>query len=221
MQPPESWHKLLLKEIEAPYYKKLLATIQLQEAQGITIYPPAPLRFEAFNHTPFEQLKVVILGQDPYHKLGQAHGLSFSVPKGIALPPSLKNIYKELQNDCGITPHANGCLNNWATQGVFLLNTYLTVIESKPMSHSKIGWEQFTDAVIKIISEQKKHVVFILWGAYAKSKKIIIDQSKHLVLESAHPSPLSAHNGFWNNKHFSKANIWLQTKGLSEIIWGE
>jgi uracil-DNA glycosylase len=168
---------------------------------------------------PWQNVRVVILGQDPYHGPGQAHGLSFSVPDKIKLPPSLKNIFKELESDLNITPSANGNLTKWASQGVLLLNTYLTVVANTPMSHSKIGWEIFTDAIIKNISTQKENIVFILWGAFAQKKETLIDSAKHCIIKSAHPSPLSAHNGFWGSKCFSKTNAYLKLNNRQAIDW--
>jgi uracil-DNA glycosylase len=183
------------------------------------IYPPGSLLFNAFNTTPFEKVKVVLLGQDPYHGKGQAHGLSFSVPEGIKPPPSLINIFKELQSDTGVPIPRHGNLSKWAQQGVLLLNACLTVRENDPLSHSKIGWTQFTDSVISTISATKKNVVFLLWGKYAQEKQALIDETKHLVLKAAHPSPYSANNGFFGCRHFSKANDYLMKNGLDPIDW--
>jgi uracil-DNA glycosylase len=182
------------------------------------VYPPGRLIFNAFAKTPFDRLKVVILGQDPYHGEGQAHGLSFSVPEGVSQPPSLVNIFKEIKNDLGIEPPRHGNLESWAEQGVFLLNAILTVRRAEAASHSKAGWASFTDAVIRNISEHKSGIVFLLWGNFARQKKSLIDLNKHFVLESAHPSPLSA-NGFFGCKHFSKTNSILQQQGLPAINW--
>src|SRR6188768_338387 len=190
-----------------------------EKALNHTIYPPGSLIFNAFDKTPFNKVKVVLLGQDPYHGPGQAHGLCFSVQDGVPPPPSLQNMYKELNNDIGMPIPKTGNLTKWATQGVFLLNASLTVRAGEPMSHSKIGWAEFTDAVIKTISSEKKHVVFLLWGKFAQEKRVLIDESKHLILKAAHPSPLSAHAGFFGCKHFSKANEWLIKNGIDPIDW--
>lgn len=191
-----------------------------QEYQTKTIYPRPENLFKAFWLTPFSKIKVVILGQDPYHDVGQAHGLCFSVPEKITTPPSLKNIYKEIESDLGIKKDfKSGNLESWAQQGVFLLNAILTVIAHNPASHRKKGWEEFTDFVIKTISDKSEHVVFILWGSYARSKRILIDSDKHLILESPHPSPLSAFSGFFGSKPFSKANNYLKSHGKTKINW--
>ena len=191
----------------------------IEEYQNYTVYPDMYDLYNCFKYTQFKDLKVVLLGQDPYHNVGQAHGLCFSVQDGIKKPPSLENIFKELQDDLGHTPPKNGNLTKWAKEGVLLLNTSLSVREHQANSHSKCGWAWFTDSVIQLISEQKEHVVFILWGGNARSKKALIDCNKHLVLESVHPSPLSAYNGFFGCKHFSKANEYLLKHGLSPIDW--
>lgn len=214
-----SWKQALHAEFDKPYFKQIVLHIKTEKGQGKTIYPPGSKIFHAFDQTPIDQVKVVILGQDPYHGAGQAHGLSFSVPNGVPPPPSLINIFKEIQTDIGVDPPRHGNLEHWARQGVLLLNASLTVRAGEPMSHSKIGWAIFTDTVIKTISEKKKHVVFMLWGKFAREKKILIDTSKHLVLESAHPSPLSAHNGFFGNRHFSKANEYLVKNRIEPIDW--
>ncbi|MBL7750070.1 MAG: uracil-DNA glycosylase [Chitinophagaceae bacterium] len=214
-----SWKQALHAEFDKPYFKQIVLHIKTEKGQGKTIYPPGSKIFHAFDQTPIDQVKVVILGQDPYHGAGQAHGLSFSVPNGVPPPPSLINIFKEIQSDIGVEPPRHGNLEHWAKQGVLLLNASLTVRAGEPMSHSKIGWAIFTDTVIKTISEKKKHVVFLLWGKFAREKKILIDTSKHLVLESAHPSPLSAHNGFFGNRHFSKANEYLVKNRIEPIDW--
>lgn len=213
------WKELLKDEFSKPYFQQIVLHLKTERTQGKTIYPPGPFIFNAFDTTPIDNVKVVILGQDPYHGPGQAHGLCFSVQKGIAPPPSLVNIFKELHDDIGITIPNHGNLTHWAQQGVFLLNASLTVRAGEPMSHAKIGWASFTDIVIKKISEQKEHVVFLLWGKFAQDKKILIDESKHLVLKAAHPSPLSAHNGFMGCKHFSKTNAWLMSKGIDPVDW--
>ena len=212
------WKAALHEEFNKPYFAEIVQFLKTEKKAGKTIYPPGPLIFNAFTHTPFNNVKVVILGQDPYHNPGQAHGLSFSVPDKVAAPPSLVNIFKEINSDLGIAIHKPN-LEKWAEQGVLLLNASLTVEANKPMSHTKIGWNLFTDSVISHISKDKDHVVFILWGAFARSKEVLIDRSKHLVLTSAHPSPLSAHNGFFGSGHFSKTNKWLHEKGIKPIDW--
>ncbi len=214
-----SWKEVLAAEFKKPYFKQVTDHIKTEKEQGKTIYPAGPNIFHAFDATPFEQVKVVILGQDPYHGPRQAHGLSFSVQKGIPPPPSLVNIFKELHDDVGIPIPNHGHLEKWAQQGVLLLNASLTVRAGEPMSHAKIGWHHFTDAAIAKISEERKHVVFMLWGRFAQEKATLIDGSKHLILKSAHPSPLSAKNGFFGNHHFSKANQYLMKHGLDPIDW--
>ena len=219
VQIEDSWKQQLKDEFSKPYFLNIVRFLKQEKLAGKTIYPPGKLIFNAFSTTPFNNVKVVILGQDPYHNPGQAHGLSFSVPYGVQPPPSLVNIFKEQREDLGIEIGNHGNLEKWAKQGVLLLNASLTVEANTPMSHSKIGWHIFTDAVIKTISDNKENVVFMLWGGFAKSKLELIDKSKHLVLTAAHPSPLSAHNGFFGCKHFSKANQWLQDKGMKPIDW--
>jgi uracil-DNA glycosylase len=214
-----SWKEVLESEFRKAYFRQMTDHIKTEKLQGKTIYPPGPLIFNAFDKTPFEKVKVVILGQDPYHGPGQAMGLSFSVPPGIAQPPSLVNIFKELREDVGIPIPRHGDLSKWAEQGVLLLNASLTVRAGEPMSHSRIGWETFTNSVISKISSLKEHVVFILWGKFAQQKKELIDTGKHLVLKSAHPSPLSANNGFFGNRHFSKTNTYLMQNGMDPIDW--
>lgn len=214
-----SWKAQLQQEFEQAYFQQLTQRIKADLQAGISIFPKGQDIFRAFDLCSFENLKVVLLGQDPYHGLGQANGLCFSVGLGIKLPPSLVNIYKELHNDIGCPIPMHGDLSPWARQGVLLLNTSLTVQAHNANSHSKIGWQIFTDAVIKRISDAKEHVVFILWGGNARSKVPLIDSTKHLILQSAHPSPLSAHNGFWGNRHFSKVNEYLIAHGLSPIDW--
>jgi len=214
-----SWKEVLKYEFAKPYFQQIVQHVKTEKSQGKTIYPPGRFIFNAFDSTPVDKTKVVILGQDPYHGHGQAHGLCFSVQNGIAPPPSLINIFKELQDDIGINIPRHGNLSHWAQQGVFLLNASLTVRAGEPMSHSKIGWANFTDTVIKTISIKKEHVVFLLWGKFAQEKKILIDESKHFVLKAAHPSPLSAHAGFFGCKHFSKANAYLVSKGIDPIDW--
>jgi uracil-DNA glycosylase len=214
----ESWKTILNDEFEKVYFQKLTEFVRA-EYKSHKIFPPAKLIFNAFDQCPFNQLKVVILGQDPYHGPGQAHGLCFSVNDGVDFPPSLRNIFKELHNDVGKEIPKSGNLTGWAKQGVLLLNATLTVRAFTAGSHQKKGWEQFTDAVIHKINEQKEHVVFILWGNYAISKGQFIDQKKHLVLTSVHPSPLSASRGFFGNHHFSTANQYLSENGLNPIEW--
>lgn len=214
----ESWKEVLKDEFEKPYFK-ILTDFVRKEYQTQTVYPPAKLIFNAFDLCPFDKVKVVIIGQDPYHGPGQAHGLCFSVNDGIDVPPSLVNIYKEIKEDLGIEPPASGNLERWAKQGVLLLNATLTVRARTAGSHQNKGWEEFTDRVIKELSEKRKDVVFMLWGSYAQKKGAIIDTKKHCVLTSVHPSPLSAYRGFLGCKHFSKANEYLKSKGLVEICW--
>lgn len=213
------WKELLKDEFKKPYFEQIALHLKTEKAQGKTIYPPGSQIFNAFDTTPIDNVKVVILGQDPYHGPRQAHGLCFSVQDGVPPPPSLVNIFKELQEDIGIRIPNHGNLTAWAKQGVFLLNASLTVRASEPMSHAKIGWANFTDTVIKKISDEKEHVVFMLWGKFAQDKRVLVDASKHLVLRAAHPSPLSAHNGFFGCKHFSKANEYLMSKGIDPIDW--
>jgi uracil-DNA glycosylase len=214
-----SWKEVLKPEFNKPYFEQAALHIKTEKSQGKTIYPPGSLIFNAFDKTPFDKVKVVILGQDPYHGPGQAHGLCFSVQNGVPPPPSLINIFKELRDDIGIEIPNHGNLTHWAQQGVFLLNASLTVRAGEPMSHSKIGWAEFTDTVIKKISELKKNVVFLLWGKFAQEKRVLIDESKHLILRSVHPSPLSAHAGFFGCKHFSKTNAYLMSKGIDPVDW--
>lgn len=214
----ESWKLRLIDEFTKPYFSELKKFL-VEEKKQHQVYPPSSNIFEAFRLTPFEKVKVVILGQDPYHGDGQAHGLSFSVPIGVKPPPSLQNIFKELKTDVNRAITTNGNLESWAKQGVLLLNATLTVRAKTPGSHQNKGWEQFTDSVIECISEEKSNVVFMLWGSYAQNKGIKIDAKKHLVLQAAHPSPFSAHRGFLGCKHFSKANAYLQEKGIGEIDW--
>ncbi|MDQ6756783.1 MAG: uracil-DNA glycosylase [Bacteroidota bacterium] len=215
----ESWKEILKDEFTKDYFLQIAFFIKTEKAAGKIIYPPGSLIFNAFEKTPFNKVKVVLLGQDPYHNPGQAQGLSFSVPKGITKPPSLINIFKELQNDLGIQPNAHGNLEKWAQEGVLLLNATLTVRKNEPASHSKIGWLEFTDVVIKKISEEKKGVVFLLWGKFAQDKQALIDETKHHVLKAAHPSPFSADKGFFGCKHFSKTNQLLMEEGLQPIDW--
>jgi uracil-DNA glycosylase len=214
----KSWGERLSNEFRSDYFKQLKIFL-LEEKKKYRIFPPGQLIFNAFNKTPFDKVKVVILGQDPYHGYNQAHGLSFSVQKGVTMPPSLINIFKELKEDIGFTMPNNGDLTKWAEQGVFLLNATLTVRESQAGSHYNKGWEKFTDAAIKILSDEKENLVFMLWGNYAQAKQSFIDTNKHLVLKAAHPSPLSANRGFLGCKHFSKANEYLVSKNITPIDW--
>jgi uracil-DNA glycosylase len=215
----ESWRPVLADEFEKPYFQKLIAFVKGEYATA-TVYPAGSQIFHAFDATPFDQVKVVILGQDPYHGRGQAHGLSFSVQDGQRTPPSLVNIFKELQSDIpGTAVAPNGNLDRWAQQGVLLLNATLTVRAGEPASHQKRGWEEFTDAVIRKVSNERPHVVFILWGAYAGKKSELIDERKHLVIKSVHPSPFAADKGFFGSKPFSKANAWLAEHRLAPVKW--
>ncbi len=213
-----SWQQALATEFKEPYFKRLTEQVRFAY-QTETVYPPPKHVFEAFNLTPLPQLRVVILGQDPYHGPQQAHGLAFSVRDGVAIPPSLLNIYKELESDLGIPRPPSGDLTHWAKQGVFLLNSTLTVRGGAAGAHQEFGWETFTDKVIETISQERHHVVFLLWGAFAIAKRRFIDESKHLILTAPHPSPLSAHRGFFGCKHFSKANEYLVTHGQLPIQW--
>ena len=218
VQIEESWKQRLQTEFNKAYFTKLTDFVRQEYSQG-TIYPPGKLIFNAFTLCPFDKVKLVIIGQDPYHGPGQAHGLCFSVNDGIAFPPSLVNIFKEIKADLGKEIPTSGNLTRWAEQGVLLLNATLTVRAHQAGSHQKQGWETFTDAVIRLLAEERENLVFILWGAYAQRKGAFIDGNKHLVLSSAHPSPLSAYNGFFGNKHFSKANEYLKAAGREEIEW--
>ncbi|HWB63846.1 MAG TPA: uracil-DNA glycosylase [Chitinophagales bacterium] len=218
VQIDESWKKALEAEFSKPYFPLIKQFIVEQKAKGKKVYPPGPLIFNAFNLTPLDKLKVVIIGQDPYHGAGQAHGLCFSVPPGIKPPPSLVNIFKEIKEDLGIAPPNHGNLEKWAQQGVLLLNASLTVNEGEPNSHAQCGWHIFTDAVIKKISDEKHGVVFLLWGKFAQEKEALIDTSKHFVLKAAHPSPYSA-DRFFGCRHFSKTNELLQKQGKEPIDW--
>ncbi len=213
-----SWKALLTEEFAQDYFVSLAAAVKEAYLTG-SVYPPPKLVFNAFTLCPFDRVKVVILGQDPYHGLGQAHGLSFSVPEGIKNPPSLQNIYKELASDLSINPPPNGNLEHWARQGVLLLNATLTVLPGQPGSHQGLGWERFTDTVIKTVSDKKEHVVFILWGKYAQAKKALIDETKHLIIASPHPSPFSAHTGFFGSRPFSKTNTYLTQHNHTPINW--
>lgn len=216
---PDDWLAVLGGEFEQPYMQNLKAFLAQEKAQGKVIYPHSSDWFNAFKYTPLDQVKVVILGQDPYHGPDQAHGLCFSVRPGVKTPPSLVNIYKELQSDLGVQPVNHGYLTSWAKQGVLMLNAVLTVEQANAASHQKKGWEQFTDKVIHIINEQLDGVVFLLWGSYAQKKAAFVDQNKHLVLKSVHPSPLSAHRGFFGNHQFSQANDFLASRGKTPVNW--
>jgi uracil-DNA glycosylase len=224
----ESWKNVLQAEFDTQYFRDLRDFVRGEHIAEKPVYPKATEIFQAFNACPFDKVKVVILGQDPYHgtatdtqgrTVEQANGLSFAVHTDIPLPPSLKNIFKEIESDIGITPLQDGDLNRWAKQGVLLLNATLTVAAHQPGSHQKRGWEEFTDAAIRALSDRREHIVFLLWGNYAKQKGAHIDRTKHLVLETTHPSPFSVHNGFFGSKHFSKTNIYLREHGLSAIDW--
>ena len=214
----ESWREVLQPEFDKPYFEVLTSFVR-QAYQTKQCFPPAKLIFNAFDSCPFDKVRVVIIGQDPYHDVGQAQGLCFSVPDGIAVPPSLQNIYKELESDLGITSPKSGNLQHWAEQGVLLLNATLTVEAHHPGSHQNKGWEELTDAAIAALNARREHLVFMLWGAYAKRKGQMIDTKKHLVLTAPHPSPLSAYQGFFGCKHFSKANEYLVRNGMQPINW--
>lgn len=219
IQLEPSWLAVLGAEFEQPYMRELRQFLLTEKQGGKVIYPPGPQIFNALNTTPFDAVKVVILGQDPYHGPGQAHGLSFSVPPGVRIPPSLRNIYREIELDLGLTMPAHGCLQPWAEQGVLLLNATLTVEQAQANSHQGRGWEVFTDRVVQALSAQRSGLVFLLWGSYAQKKGRVIDRSKHCVLESVHPSPLSAHRGFLGCRHFSQTNHYLQQQGLPPVDW--
>ena len=214
-----TWNEVIGNEKAKPYFKKIRQFLDMEKARGATIYPSNQDIFSAFSHTPFADIKVVILGQDPYHGPGQAHGLSFSVPQGISIPPSLKNIYKALAQDVGFCMPTHGDLTHWAQQGVLLLNTVLTVEAHKAHAHRDIGWETFTDSVISAISQYNQDVVFLLWGSHAQRKQLLIDKEKHIILTAPHPSPLSAHRGFFDCQHFSQTNRMLQERGYTPIDW--
>ena len=214
-----SWYKVLGEEFNKGYMRELRQFLVAQKKSGKAIYPPGSQWFAAFNHTPFDRVRVVILGQDPYHGPRQAHGLCFSVLPGVKVPPSLANMYQEMQEDLGIAPANHGCLTSWAKQGVLLLNATLTVEQANAGAHQGKGWEQFTDRAIRALNDQREGVVFLLWGSYAQKKGAFIDQSRHLVLKSVHPSPLSAYRGFFGCKHFSKTNDYLQKNGQPPIDW--
>lgn len=216
----EGWKNALAEEFEKPYFKWLAEAVRREYSDpDINIYPPAAKIFSAFDHSPFFRTKAVIIGQDPYHGPGQANGLAFSVNPGMAIPPSLRNIFKEVSNDTGAQIPANGDLTRWADQGVLLLNATLTVREHRPKSHWNLGWSQLTDAAVRALNEKRDHIVFMLWGADAIRKGEMIDESRHLVLKAPHPSPLSANRGFLGCRHFSQANQWLREKGYDEIVW--
>lgn len=214
-----SWKEVLKDEFHKKYFEEIVYTLKQEKQKGEVIYPPGPLIFNAFDQTPFDKVKVVILGQDPYHGKGQAMGLCFSVPDGVTPPPSLINIFKELNNDTGAPIPDSGDLTKWAREGVLLLNAFLTVKAGIAASHSKIGWETFTDAVIRKISDEKEGVVFLLWGRFAQEKQALIDATKHHILKAAHPSPFSAEKGFFGCRHFSKTNDWLKKEGQNPIDW--
>lgn len=214
----ERWYEILKHEFDSPYFADIKSFLIEEKRQHI-VYPPSPLIFNAFNLTPFDNVKVVILGQDPYHNVGQAHGLAFSVPDGIQKPPSLQNIFKELNQDLGMAIPTTGNLEKWAKEGVLLLNASLTVRANMAASHAKIGWQRFTDAAIKALSDQKLNLVFILWGNYAIAKENLIDHNKHLILKTVHPSPLSASRGFFGCHHFSKTNEYLINHNIKPIDW--
>jgi len=218
-QIDESWLGALKNEFESEYFKALKAFLLAEKKAGKTIFPPGPEIFNAFNSTPLHQVKCVILGQDPYHGPGQAHGLCFSVRKGVKPPPSLVNIYKEIESDLGIGIPSHGELTNWTRQGVLLLNAVLTVEAHKAASHQGKGWERFTDTAIKVVSHELENVVFMLWGKFAQSKRSLIDDTKHLILQTTHPSPFSAHYGFLGSKHFSQCNGYLQKYGKEPVDW--
>lgn len=218
VQIEDSWKQHLAPEFEADYFSRLTRFVK-EEYSHYEVYPPGKLIFNAFNSCPFNKVKVVIIGQDPYHEPGQAHGLCFSVNDGVPFPPSLQNIFKEIQGDLGTPAPTSGNLTRWTEQGVLLMNATLTVRAHQAGSHQKRGWEEFTDAAIRHLAEEREHLVFILWGSYAQKKGAVIDRSKHLVLTSAHPSPLSAYRGFFGNGHFSKANEYLLKHGQKPIIW--
>jgi uracil-DNA glycosylase len=214
----DSWKQKLAPEFDKPYFEELTRFVKNEYSNG-HVYPPAKLIFNAFDLCPFDNVKVVIIGQDPYHGPGQAHGLCFSVPEGIDFPPSLVNIFKEINDDLHVEIPLSGNLERWAKQGVLLLNATLTVKAHQAGSHQNKGWEQFTDAAIRVLNEEKEHLVFLLWGSYAQRKGEFIDRKRHLVLQSPHPSPLSAYRGFFGNGHFSKANAYLTENGLESINW--
>ncbi len=215
----ESWRDRLGEQFDQPYMRELRTFLAAEKSAGKVIYPHSSRWFAAFDATPFDRVRVVVLGQDPYHGPGQAHGLCFSVPRGVALPPSLQNVYAELKRDLDVDPARHGCLEHWAAQGVLLLNSVLTVERGRAGSHQGKGWERFTDCVVDLLARQREGIVFLLWGAYAQRKGERIDGGRHLVLRSPHPSPLSAHRGFLGNGHFSRANDYLAGRGAAPIDW--
>ncbi|GEP90287.1 Uracil-DNA glycosylase [Chitinophaga terrae (ex Kim and Jung 2007)] len=219
VQIESSWKEVLNEEFKKSYFEQIAMFLKHEKALGKTIYPNGSLIFNAFEKTPFQNVKVVILGQDPYHNPGQAHGLSFSVPDGVKPPPSLVNIYKEMKTDLGLEIPTSGNLTKWAENGVLLLNAFLTVRANEPASHSKIGWGDFTDAVIKKISDKKENVVFLLWGRFAQDKQYLIDATRHHILQAAHPSPFSADKGFFGCRHFSRTNEILGKAGIEPVDW--
>jgi uracil-DNA glycosylase len=219
LRPDRGWKEHLSEEFRQPYMQGLAEFLAAEEQAGKVLFPASQHCFNALNSTPLENVRVVILGQDPYHGPGQAHGLCFSVRRNVAIPPSLVNIFKEIQDDLGIAPPDHGCLQPWAEQGVLLLNSVLTVVQGQAGAHQGKGWETFTDKVIETINREREGVVFLLWGSYAKKKGQHIDRTKHLVLDGPHPSPLSAYRGFFGCKHFSKANDWLQRQGKPTVNW--
>lgn len=219
VQLEASWKALLQPEFEREYMRQLRAFLLQEKQAGKQVYPAGKDMFNALNSTPFDRVRVVILGQDPYHGPGQAHGLCFSVQQGVEIPPSLRNIYKELASDLGVVPARHGCLQSWASQGVLLLNAVLSVEAGRAGSHQGRGWEQFTDRIIALLNERREHLVFMLWGSHAQKKGQFIDRSRHLVLESPHPSPLSASRGFLGNRHFSRANQYLLAHGRDAVDW--
>ncbi len=217
--PPLTWHDTLAEEKAQPYFQEILRTLNAERAAGITLYPPRHLHFHALAATPLEKVKVVIIGQDPYHGPKQAHGLCFSVEPGCPCPPSLQNIFKELREDCHIAQPKDGCLAPWAAQGVLLLNTVLSVRHGQAHSHANIGWERFTDRIMEVLNTHGEHRVFLLWGSHAQKKASAVDVTRHYVLKAAHPSPLSAHRGFFGCQHFSKTNAYLEKTGQTPINW--
>ena len=219
LRPDRGWKDHLAEEFRQPYMHGLAEFLAAEEQAGKVLFPPRHLCFNALNSTPLDKVSVVILGQDPYHGPGQAHGLCFSVRPNVAIPPSLVNIFKEIQDDLGIAPPDHGCLQPWAEQGVLLLNSVLTVVQGQAGAHQGKGWETFTDKVIETVNREREGVVFLLWGSYAKKKGQHIDRNKHLVLDGPHPSPLSAYRGFFGCKHFSKANDWLEQQGKPTVNW--
>ncbi|MCW2973208.1 MAG: Uracil glycosylase superfamily [Thermoleophilia bacterium] len=213
------WSHALARELDSPGMRSVQAELLEEQARGAAVYPPPRAVFAAFDHTPFEQVRVVIVGQDPYHGPGQAMGLAFSVPRGERVPPSLRNVYRELEADLGVPAPDHGDLTAWADRGVLLLNTSLTVRAHEAGSHARIGWQHFTDAALQALSDRREHVVFVLWGRHAQAKLPLIDQARHLVLQAAHPSPLSARHGFFGSRPFSQANAYLESHGAAPIDW--